>query len=269
MNVNFSLNAQRLALLICLLLNVEDAAAQNVNLTARKTANRAYDNLVKQATQALDNGDYLNAINLWTKTINDFPNKSEPFLQRAVVRRQIGDLKGAQLDLDKALELSPNLAPALIQRAAVRHRLLDMKGAQADIERAVELAPNNYQAYAERGSIRYALGDLQGALADYNTAMTINPEMGKRLNKAVQPQVGQNWQATPNQQTAQSQQTEATQAPQGNQGGAQAGQGGEKSGQGGVQVNQAGSQVQTAWQNQLPPGVTVQSKNPGQLSVAG
>lgn len=269
MNVNFSLNAQRLALLICLLLNVEDAAAQNVNLTARKTANRAYDNLVKQATQALDNGDYLNAINLWTKTINDFPNKSEPFLQRAVVRRQIGDLKGAQLDLDKALELSPNLAPALIQRAAVRHRLLDMKGAQADIERAVELAPNNYQAYAERGSIRYALGDLQGALADYNTAMTINPEMGKRLNKAVQPQVGQNWQATPNQQTAQSQQTEATQAPQGNQGGAQAGQGGEKSGQGGVQVNQAGSQVQTAWQNQLPPGVTVQSTNPGQLSVAG
>ncbi|MBI5171304.1 MAG: tetratricopeptide repeat protein [Candidatus Melainabacteria bacterium] len=295
MNLNFSLSAQRLTLLICLLLTAENAAAQNVNFTARKTANRAYDNLVKQATHALDNGDYLNAINLWTKIISDFPNKSEPFLQRAVVRRQIGDLKGAQLDLDKALELSPNLAPALIQRAAVRHRLLDMKGAQADVERAVELAPNNYQAYAERGSIRYALGDLQGALADYNTAMTINPEMGKRLNKAVQPQVGQNWQAAPgqqtwsnqqttqSQQTAQNQQIEANQAPQINQagsqvnqgssqvhqGGSQTNQGSSQVHQGGSQTNQGSSQVQTAWQNQLPPGVTVQSTNPGQLSVAG
>lgn len=164
-----------------------------VQVQARKTSSisHAYEAQAKQALRALDTGDYLTAINLWTKLNSDYPNKAEPYYQRAVVRRQIGDLRGALEDLDHALAISPNLAGALVQRAAVRHRLNDLKGAQLDIERACELTPNNYQALAVRGSVKYALGDFQGALADYNQASAINPDMGKRVNKYVTPQVGQ------------------------------------------------------------------------------
>lgn len=164
-----------------------------VQVQARKTSSisHAYEAQAKQALRAHDTGDYVTAINLWTKLNADYPNKSEPYHQRAVVRRQIGDLRGALEDLDHALAISPNLAGALVQRAAVRHRLNDLKGAQLDIERACELTPNNYQALAVRGSVKYALGDFQGALADYNQASAINPDMGKRVNKYVTPQVGQ------------------------------------------------------------------------------
>lgn len=164
-----------------------------VQVQARKTSSisHAYEAQAKQALRAHDTGDYVTAINLWTKLNADYPNKSEPYYQRAVVRRQIGDLRGALEDLDHALAISPNLAGALVQRAAVRHRLNDLKGAQLDIERACELTPNNYQALAVRGSVKYALGDFQGALADYNQASAINPDMGKRVNKYVTPQVGQ------------------------------------------------------------------------------
>jgi tetratricopeptide (TPR) repeat protein len=154
-----------------------------------QTKGSSYDSLLRQATQTADNGNMLHAINNLTLTIEKYPNRPEAFLHRALVRRQIGDLKGALLDLDKALALQPNYVSALIQRAAVRHRLSDSKAAKVDIERAVSLAPGNAQAYAERSAIKYALGDLQGALADYNTSATINPEMGKRFNKALKPTV--------------------------------------------------------------------------------
>lgn len=154
-----------------------------------QTKGSSYDSLLRQATQTADNGNMLQAINNLTLTIEKYPNRPEAFLHRALVRRQIGDLKGALLDLDKALALQPNYVSALIQRAAVRHRLSDSKAAKVDIERAVSLAPGNAQAYAERSAIKYALGDLQGALADYNTSATINPEMGKRFNKALKPTV--------------------------------------------------------------------------------
>jgi tetratricopeptide (TPR) repeat protein len=154
-----------------------------------QTKGSSYDSLLRQATQTADNGNMLQAINNLTLTIEKYPNRPEAFLHRALVRRQIGDLKGALLDLDKALALQPNYVSALIQRAAVRHRLSDSKAAKIDIERAVSLAPGNAQAYAERSAIKYALGDLQGALADYNTSATINPEMGKRFNKALKPTV--------------------------------------------------------------------------------
>ncbi|MCA0313191.1 MAG: hypothetical protein LCH63_05045 [Candidatus Melainabacteria bacterium] len=154
-----------------------------------QTKGSSYESLLRQATQIADNGNMLQAINNLTLTIDKYPNRPEAFLHRALVRRQIGDLKGALLDLDKALALQPNYVSALIQRAAVRHRLSDSKAAKVDIERAVSLAPGNAQAYAERSAIKYALGDLQGALADYNTSATINPEMGKRFNKALKPTV--------------------------------------------------------------------------------
>ncbi|MBX9941796.1 MAG: tetratricopeptide repeat protein [Candidatus Obscuribacterales bacterium] len=161
----------------------------DIALAQTKGSGSSYDSLLRQATQIADNGNMLQAINNLSLTIERYPNRPEAYLHRALVRRQIGDLKGALLDLDKALALQPNYVSALIQRAAVRHRLSDSKSAKVDIERAVSLAPGNAQAYAERSAIKYALGDLQGALADYNTSATINPEMGKRFNKALKPTV--------------------------------------------------------------------------------
>jgi tetratricopeptide (TPR) repeat protein len=143
------------------------------------------------AQQKLAKNDHLGAINAWSEIIEKYPSRYEPLYQRALILRTIGDTAGALDDLDKALEINGNYASALIQRAILKHKINDIKPALADIERAVTLAPKSYQAYVERSSIKYVLGDFQGAFSDYNTAVALNPELGKNVNKLVQPQSAQ------------------------------------------------------------------------------
>ncbi len=148
----------------------------------------------KEAEKKIQDQDLASAVNIWSTEIEAHPENAESWVGRASVKRMIGDYRGAQDDLDQALELNANSVPALISRSAVRRRLADLRGAAKDIDRAVELAPRSYQAFAERSSLRFALNDMQGAMADYNYAITINPEMNKQAAKYAysansQPQI--------------------------------------------------------------------------------
>ncbi len=137
----------------------------------------------KLADKKVQERDLASAVNIWSTEIEARPENVESWVARASIKRMIGDYRGAQDDLDHALDMNANNVPALISRAAVRRRLADLRGAAKDIDRAVELAPRNYQAFAERSSLRFALNDMQGAMADYNYAITLNPEMNKQAAK--------------------------------------------------------------------------------------
>jgi tetratricopeptide (TPR) repeat protein len=146
----------------------------------------------KLAHDKVQKGDYLGAIDIWTRILETRPHQLEALIARAAISKQIGDIRGALTDLDRAVEVAPSNANALIARAAVRRRLNDLRGAEDDVNRAVELAPHNYQAYYERASLRFAQGDMPGAMNDYNYAYSINPELGKQAVRTVQPQLAKN-----------------------------------------------------------------------------
>ncbi len=137
----------------------------------------------KEAEKKIQDHDLAGAVNIWSTEIDSRPENADSWIGRASVKRMIGDYRGAQDDLDRALELNANNVSALISRAAVLRRLADLRGAAKDIDRAVELAPKSYQAFAERSSLRFALNDMQGAMADYNYAITLNPELNKQVAK--------------------------------------------------------------------------------------
>lgn len=140
------------------------------------------------ATRASD-GDYLGAIQVWSRVIQLGPDKLQGYLQRAKLKRQLGDQKGAVQDLDLALKINPNSAACLLERATLRRRLSDYKGALEDLNKALELQPQKADAYVERGWLKMALGDYVGSFTDYHTAVAINPALKGRVANMAQPQV--------------------------------------------------------------------------------
>ncbi len=82
-------------------------------------------------------------------------------LAKAFANYQQGD--AALADYNRALELDPRLTVALNNRAGIRHDRGDLRGALNDYNRAIEIDPRLALLYGNRGVTRKALGDLKGA----------------------------------------------------------------------------------------------------------
>ncbi|MBU6455139.1 MAG: tetratricopeptide repeat protein [Cyanobacteria bacterium REEB67] len=134
-------------------------------------------------------GDYLGAINVWSRIVQHGPDRLQGYLQRAKLKRHIGDHKGAVQDLDLALQIYPNNAACLIERAAIRRRLGDNHGALEDLNHAIEAEPHKAEPYVDRGWLKMAMGDYVGSYTDYHAAVTINPRLKTKLTGMAQPHV--------------------------------------------------------------------------------
>jgi tetratricopeptide (TPR) repeat protein len=97
---------------------------------------------------------------------------------RALVRREIGDLHGAREDLDRALHLDPGPAHSYAARAEVRQLLGDLEGALTDWDRALERTPSAEAAahYHGRAAVQVARLDFSAALADCDAAIRLRPD---------------------------------------------------------------------------------------------
>ncbi|MEL6260546.1 MAG: tetratricopeptide repeat protein [Cyanobacteria bacterium J06626_6] len=84
--------------------------------------------------------------------------------------------------LDQVIEAEPTWAQAYVQRARVRKRLGDRERAIADYAKAINLAPTA-EVYLARALVWLELNQLKGAIADSRQAIAMQPDMagGHRL----------------------------------------------------------------------------------------
>jgi tetratricopeptide (TPR) repeat protein len=135
---------------------------------------------------------------------------------RANIRLLTGDAKGAQEDVDKALQLQPGFLPALRLRAEIlanaekfteaiaslkaiaearptdralqmqlgRYYLADHQVdlAIATFEKQLEAAPDSANALRLRGDAYLAVGRQANAIADYRAALQLDPDNSGLLN---------------------------------------------------------------------------------------
>ena len=78
----------------------------------------------------------------------------------------------------KAIQLSPSLAEAFNERAIARQSKGDLNGAIRDYSEAILLKPNDAAAYLNRGVAFSAKGDEQSALHDFRRAIELEPNTG-------------------------------------------------------------------------------------------
>jgi tetratricopeptide (TPR) repeat protein len=114
------------------------------------------------------------SLSLWNDTLARYPSIPTARMNRALALHGIGDLAGAQQDLDEAIRLQPSMARAWSNRGAIRLQRGDLAGARADLDRAIILAPTA-DAYTNRGAVRLTAGDYMGAIRDLDVALGADP----------------------------------------------------------------------------------------------
>lgn len=100
---------------------------------------------------------------------------TDVYIDRAQLKRDLGDYRGAIQDFSKAIELNPNNAYAYMRRGFVKIKLVDQRGAIQDFNKAVELSPSNSIFYTARAASKTLLEDHSGAIQDCDEAIELNP----------------------------------------------------------------------------------------------
>lgn len=157
-------------------------------------------------------GDYAGAIDDYEELIERYPDIPRGYTRRSAARGELGSLKEALEDANKAIELGTddpwaynNHAVLLLQssgespqsleeelksvskaieinsdipkfhfnRAIIKYNMKDLDGAMTDYTRTVELDENYSDALRERGSLFAELGIVPSACADWKKASSL------------------------------------------------------------------------------------------------
>jgi tetratricopeptide (TPR) repeat protein len=81
-----------------------------------------------------------------------------------------------------ALLRSPDIKTTYYLRGFARNKIGDYRGAEEDLTKAIELQPEFAPAYVERGNAYYHKGQYDQAIADYTKALGINPTYAEVYN---------------------------------------------------------------------------------------
>ncbi len=77
---------------------------------------------------------------------------------------------------NKTIEINPDYWRAYHDRALVKYQYKDFKGAIEDLTKVIELNPQSDSAYYNRGNCRVNLSQYDKAIKDYTKALEINPQ---------------------------------------------------------------------------------------------
>ncbi len=117
-----------------------------------------------------------------TRAIRLRPKHVPSYINRALSRVNINNLRGAMSDYDTALDLDPNNFLAHYNRGLLRMQLGADNDAIEDFDYVIEMEPENVLAIFNRGILRENTGDLQGAIRDYTKVINQFPNFWTGLS---------------------------------------------------------------------------------------
>jgi tetratricopeptide (TPR) repeat protein len=115
--------------------------------------------------------DYSVAIRLEPKQ----QRTSIPYLNRAIVQRERGNIDLAFQDIDASIGLNPKFALAYNTRGNLWYDRGNFDNALKDYNEALSLDPAYATGYTNRGNAYYAKREWQRALEDYSNAIRLDP----------------------------------------------------------------------------------------------
>ena len=156
--------------------------------------------LLIQGNQAIQSGDFTEAIRAYSECITIVPGVSELYFLRGNAKSALSDFRGAVQDYDEAIthKTFPFLGTALAEVTSVQHpylriiyfnrgnakvELSEIEGAVNDFREAIRVAPQlMMEGYFNRGNLHLDLSNLHSALEDYNKAIALGHQ-GALFNK--------------------------------------------------------------------------------------
>lgn len=110
------------------------------------------------------------------------PNNVNSYINRALARININNLRGAMSDYDNALDIDPNNFLAHYNRGLMRVQLGDNNRAIEDFDFVIKMEPKNFMAIFNRALLHDKVGDLKAAIRDYTTVINQFPNFWTGLS---------------------------------------------------------------------------------------
>jgi tetratricopeptide (TPR) repeat protein len=140
-------------------------------------ANETLDDLRQQAQQALAQGQYPKARQLYHQALGAHGDHPDTHYGLATVCFLLNDLDGAVYHFTQVTRLDPVRAGAFVNLGAVYNRLEKFDDAIAALRKGIHLDPNRAEGYYNLGVVYRHLGKPDMALQAYREATRINPRM--------------------------------------------------------------------------------------------
>ena len=86
------------------------------------------------------------------------------------------DYAGALADMNEAVKLEPKSTAVYINRALVKYYMDDLRGAMADYDYVLMLDPSNTMTHYNRGLLRMQVGDRNRAIDDFSAVLLREPD---------------------------------------------------------------------------------------------
>ena len=174
---------------ICLVwvmgINNEVAFAQSSSEITEQQLQRG-EAIAKQAFQAAEQGDFVQAEKYWTELIEDFPNNPAVWSNRGNIRVNENKLDEAIDDFNQSIKIAPQYSDPYLNRGIAYEGKKMWEDALADYNRVLEIDPQDAMAYNNRGNAKAGEKSWQDALKDYLKAVELEPEFAlARANAAL------------------------------------------------------------------------------------
>lgn len=128
------------------------------------------------AQACIGQGDMIGGIARLTKAIALDEEMLDARLLRGQTLLKMGELKGAQEDVDYLLAHTESHEDVLLLAARLAHASGNDDQAIAIYGQVIDVNPFQIDAYRERGKLRYDAGDKQGAEEDMQKVLELNPQ---------------------------------------------------------------------------------------------
>ncbi len=145
-----------------------------------------------KAMVSANRGRYKEAEEELSKAIVQLPRNADLFINRALARYHLENLRGAMGDYDTALEIEPGNYLGHFNRGLLRAQVAEDNRAIEDFNFVLEQEPTNTIALYNRALLLDRTGDYKGALRDISTVLKDYPEFwaGYTTRAAIRRKVG-------------------------------------------------------------------------------
>jgi tetratricopeptide (TPR) repeat protein len=114
-------------------------------------------------------------ISVYDDLIENNPEFSAAYVNRALVRLGSGDIEGAILDYDEAIRIDPHDPVLYLNRGLAWEKAGQLNKSLADFNHALKLDASSAVAYRSRGRILFGMDRYELALSDMNDAIELEP----------------------------------------------------------------------------------------------
>lgn len=143
---------------------------------ANETTNTSNEDFFQQGLKASEEGNYSEAISLFSKHLEKNSKDELAYFNRGKVYGKLKEYKQEITDYTTALQLNPDFADAYKYRGTAYRHLDEYQDAVRDYTLAIQIQPDDAEALFNRGIAYYYLDELELAVKDYTKVIKFIPD---------------------------------------------------------------------------------------------